>query len=154
MSTIHVKEDMTMKMKAIAYWATTAVVALELLAGGVADLIHGPTLLFAGDPVVLVLAHLGYPVYFLTILGVWKLLGAIALLAPRFPRLKEWAYAGIIIEMTSAAASGAARGDDAATILWPLIFAVLALASWALRPPSRTLGVLFRKEGHQATNAG
>jgi len=157
MSTIHVKEDMTMKMKVIGYskmigyWATTAVVALELLAGGVTDLVHGPALLFVGEPVVEVLAHLGYPVYLLTILGVWKLLGAIALLAPRFPRLKEWAYAGTFIELTGASASGAARGDDVGTLLWPLIFA--ALASWALRPQSRTLGVLFRKEGHQATNA-
>jgi hypothetical protein len=56
MSTIHVKADMTMKMKMIGYWATTAVVTLELLAGGVTDLVQGPTLLFVGEPVVLVLA--------------------------------------------------------------------------------------------------
>ena len=154
MSTRHVKEDMTMKMKVIGsskmigYWATTAVVALELLAGGVTDLVHGPTLLFVGEPVVLVLAHLGYPVYLLTILGVWRLLGAIALLVPRFPRLKEWAYAGTFLELTGAAASGAARGDDMGTVIWPLAFAVLALASWALRPPSRTLGVLFPDSAH------
>src|SRR6266480_1563087 len=104
------KEDAMMKMKGIGYWATTAVVALELLAGGVTDLVHGPTLLFVGEPVVLVLAQLGYPVYLLKILGVWRLLGAIALLMPRFPRLKEWAYAGTFIELTGAAASGAARG--------------------------------------------
>ena len=143
-----------MKTKMIGYWATTIIVALELLAGGVTDLVHGPTLLFVGEPVVEVLAHLGYPVYLLTILGVWRLLGAIALLVPRFPRLKEWAYAGTFIELTGAAASGAARGDDAGTLIWPLIIAALALASWALRPPSRTLGVLFPEEGNQATNAG
>jgi len=122
--------------------------ALELLAGGVTDLVHGPTLLFVGEPVVLVLAHLGYPVYLLTILGVWRLLGAIALLVPRFPRLKEWAYAGTFLELTGAAASGAARGDDMGTVIWPLAFAVLALASWALRPPSRILGVLFPARAH------
>jgi uncharacterized membrane protein YphA (DoxX/SURF4 family) len=149
MSTIRVKEDMTMKMKVISsskvigYWATTTVIALELLAGGVTDLVHGGTGLFVGEPVVLVLAHLGYPVYLLTILGVWKLLGAIALLVPRFPRLKEWAYAGTFFELTGAAASGAARGDDIGTAIWLLAFAVLVLASWALRPPGRTLGVLF-----------
>ncbi len=66
------------KMKGIGYWATTIIVALELLAGGVTDLVHGPTLLFVGEPVVEVLAHLGYPVYLLTILGVWRQLGAIA----------------------------------------------------------------------------
>ncbi len=148
MSTRHVKEDMTMNMNMIGYWATTAVVALELLAGGVTDLVHGPELLFVGDPVVLVLAQLGYPVYLLTILGVWRLLGAIALLVPRFPRLKEWAYAGTFLELTGAAASGAARGDDMGTVIWPLAFAVLALASWALRPPSRILGVLFPARAH------
>src|SRR5437588_704375 len=77
-----------MKTKLISYWVTTIFTALELLAGGVTDLMHGRTALVAGEPVAEVLAHLGYPVYLLTILGVWKLLGAIVLLAPRFPRLK------------------------------------------------------------------
>ena len=142
MSTISVKEDMTMKLKVIGYWATTAVVAFELLAGGVTDLIHGPALLFAGDPVVPVLVQLGYPVYLLTILGVWKLLGAIVLLVPHFPRLKEWAYAGTFFVYAGAAASWAARGSMG-DLIAPLALAVLTLASWALRPPSRILGVLF-----------
>jgi len=143
MATILLKEDALMKMKGISYWATTIIVALELLAGGVTDLIHGPALLFAGDPVVLVVAQLGYPLYLLTILGLWRLLGAIALLAPRFPRLKEWGYAGIFFELTGAAVSWAARGGSMGDIIWPLAFAVLVLASWALRPQSRTLGVLL-----------
>jgi len=146
-----VKEDITMKMKVIdyskmiGYWAITAVVALELLAGGVTDLVHGGTSVVAGEPVVEILAHLGYPVYLLTILGVWKLPAGITLLAPRFPRLKEWAYAGAFFEYTGAVASGIVRGrDDPGTLIWtPLILAVLTLASWALRPQSRTLGVLF-----------
>jgi uncharacterized membrane protein YphA (DoxX/SURF4 family) len=132
-----------MKTKVIGYWATTIFVALELLAGGLTDLVHGRAVLVFGQPVDQAMEHLGYPVYLLTILGWWKLLGAIALLVPRFPRLKEWAYAGTFFEMTGAAASLAARGDDAGTIIPPLIVAVLAVASWALRPPSRTLGVLF-----------
>ncbi len=141
------KEDRMMKTKMISYWVTTIFAALELLAGGVTDLLHGRTALVAGEPVALVLAHLGYPVYLLTILGVWKLLGAIVLLAPRFPRLKEWAYAGSFFVYAGAVASGIGRGlDDPGTFIWPpLIFAVLTLASWALRPPSRTLGVLFPK---------
>src|SRR5712692_5219035 len=146
MSTILVKRDMIMKkMKVIGYWVTTVAVALELLAGGVTDLIHGGTELVAGQPVVQIVTHEGYPVYLLTILGVWKLLGAIALLAPRFPRLKEWAYAGSFFVYAGAVASGMVRGlDDPGTFIWPpLIFAVLTLASWALRPQSRTLGVLF-----------
>ncbi len=148
MSRLFLKEDAMMKTKMIGYWATTVIVALELLLGGVADLIHGPVLLFAGDPVVPVLAQLRYPVYLLTILAVWKLLGAIVLLLPRFPRLKEWAYAGIFFEMTGAAASWVARGGGMGDLLWPLAFAVLTLASWALRPPGRTLGALFPARAH------
>src|SRR4051812_20180560 len=100
MATLHLQEGALLKLKGIAYWATTAAIALELLTGGLADLIHGPALLFAGDSVVPVVAQLGYPLYLLTIPAVWKLLGAIALLLPRFPRLKEWAYAGTFFEMT------------------------------------------------------
>jgi uncharacterized membrane protein YphA (DoxX/SURF4 family) len=145
MSTNLVTRDMTRKTKVIAYWATTAVIAFELLLGGLTDLVHGGTSLVAGQPVVEILAHLGYPAYVLTILGVWKLPGGIALLAPGFPRLKEWAYAGAFFVYTGAAASGVVRGrDDPSTLIWgPLIFAALTLASWALRPQSRTLGVLL-----------
>jgi uncharacterized membrane protein YphA (DoxX/SURF4 family) len=153
---IRVKEDTMRKMKVIVYWAATSVIAFELLAGGVTDLVHGGTDVVAGEPVVEVLAHLGYPAYLLTILGLWKLLGGIVLLAPRFPRLKEWAYAGAFFVYTGAAASGVVRGwDDPGTLIWgPLIFAVITLASWALRPQSRVLGVLFPAQGNQATSAG
>jgi hypothetical protein len=78
-----------MHLKVIGYWASTAFAALELLAGGATDLAHGRTALVAGESVAEVLAHLGYPAYLLTILGVWKLLGGIALLVPGVPRLKE-----------------------------------------------------------------
>jgi uncharacterized membrane protein YphA (DoxX/SURF4 family) len=141
------KEDLIMKTKMISYWVVTLFITLELLAGGVTDLMHGKTALVAGGPVTDVLAHLGYPVYLLTILGVWKILGAIVLLAPRLPRLKEWAYAGSFFVYAGAVASGIVRGlDDPSTFIWPpLIFAVLTLASWALRPQSRILGDLFPK---------
>jgi hypothetical protein len=88
------------------------------------------------------MTRLGYPVYFARILGVWEVLAGIALLVPRFARLKEWAYAGIFFNMTGAAASRAVRGDDVSHIVAPLAFAGLTIASWALRPQSRTLGVL------------
>jgi len=81
--------------------------------------------------------------YLLTILGVWKLLGAAVLLAPRFARLKEWAYAGTLFELTGAAASHAARGDKVGDIMVPLVLAALALASWALRPSTRILDTIF-----------
>jgi uncharacterized membrane protein YphA (DoxX/SURF4 family) len=75
-----------------------------------------------------------------TIFGpAWKLLGAIAVVIPRFPRLKEWAYAGFFFDLTSAAASRAFVGDSIADIVAPLGFLVLVAASWALRPESRTL---------------
>ena len=83
----------------------------------------------------------GYPSYFLVILGVWKLLGAVALAIPRFPRLKEWAYAGVLFDLTGAVASQLASGlIDAGTMAYPIVMAGLAVASWALRPPSRRLG--------------
>ncbi len=149
MASLHLQVDTLLKLKLIGYWVTTIIVALELLAGGVTDLIHGPALLFAGDPVVLALEQLGYPAYLLMILGVWKLLGAIALLVPRFPRLKEWAYAGTLFVYVGAAASLAARGGGMGDLIAPLAFAVLTLASWALRPPGRILGVLFPARAHE-----
>jgi uncharacterized membrane protein YphA (DoxX/SURF4 family) len=133
-----------MKVKEIAYWATTVIAALELLAGGVTDLTHGKTALVAGEPVTDVLTHLGYPTYLLAILGGWKLLGGIVLLAPGVPRLKEWAYAGAFFLYIGALASSLVLGrNDPGTFIWPpLILVVITMASWALRPPSRALGAL------------
>lgn len=125
-----------MRTKVIVYWVTTIPLALELLAGGEWDLTHQPH-------VVQVVTHLGYPVYLLTILGLWKLPAGIVLLAPRLPRLKEWAYAGAFFEMTGAAGSHIVKGDNLADLIGPVIIIALIVVSWALRPPSRTLGVLF-----------
>ena len=125
-----------MKKRRIGYWTTTTILALALLSGGLAQLARLP-------PNVEGVVRLGYPAYVTTILGLWKLLGVAALLAPRLPRLKEWAYAGIVFELTGAAASQLAAGDGAGHVIAPLALAALALASWALRPPARTLGVLF-----------
>jgi uncharacterized membrane protein YphA (DoxX/SURF4 family) len=144
-----------MKMKVIGYWTSTAVVAGVLLVDGVMGLVHvHGRVMLVGKPLDEVIERLGYPAYLLKILGVWKPLGAIALLVPGFPRLKEWAYAGTFINMTGAAASSMTSGDDVGNIIWALIFAVLTLASWALRPQSRTLGVLFPAQDNQATKAG
>lgn len=122
----------------IGYWTTTILIALETLAGGITDLAHGRTMLWSGPPVIDVITQLGYPVYLLTILGIWKLLGGITLLVPRFPRLKEWAYAGIFFELTGAAASHAARGNWR-EIIAPLILVALTITSWILRPSNRAL---------------
>jgi DoxX-like family len=129
-----------MKAKPIVYWATTILVAMPIGTGGV-----GQMLQYHANPHGVV-PVLDYPMYFFGILGVWKVLGAIAILAPRFPRLKEWAYAGIFFDLTGAAASCAAVGGYGAYgfhVIAPLIITGFMLASWALRPPSRTIGVLF-----------
>jgi uncharacterized membrane protein YphA (DoxX/SURF4 family) len=131
---------MTTKAKNIAYWTTTILVAFFIGGGGAAQVAHAKGTV---DGFVHVL---GYPLYFVTILGVWKVLGPIAILVPRFPRLKEWAYAGIFFDLTGAAASSAGVGVYGAYgfhILAPLFIAGLTVASWALRPPSRVVGVLF-----------
>lgn len=132
---------MTTKAKSSTYWTTTVLIALLIGSGGAAQLARVPGTVNGFTHI------LGYPLYFVTILGVWKVLGAIAILVPRFPRLKEWAYAGIFFDLTGAAASSAAvggsGGDYAFHILAPLVVAVIAVASWALRPESRVIGVLF-----------
>jgi uncharacterized membrane protein YphA (DoxX/SURF4 family) len=131
---------MTTKAKSITYWTTTVLIAFFIGSGGAAQLAHVQATV---DGFVHIL---GYPAYFVTILGFWKVLGAIAILAPRFPRLKEWAYAGIFFDLTGAAASSASVGVYGAFafhILAPLILAVVLVASWALRPESRVIGVLF-----------
>lgn len=123
-----------MKARQISYFATTGLVALVFLGGGLADLSGAPAVKEA-------MAHLGYPAYVATLLGAWKLLGGAALLAPRFPRLKEWAYAGMFFDLSGAFVSHAAAGDPLPKLLTPLVILGLVIASWALRPASRKLGV-------------
>ncbi|MCB9554103.1 MAG: DoxX family protein [Myxococcales bacterium] len=114
------------------YWVLTVLAALALLAGGFANV----TL---QEPIVESMKKLGYPLYFPRILGAWKLLAAVALLAPGFPRVKEWAYAGITFAMTGATISHIAAGDPVATWFPPLVVLALALGSYALRPADRRL---------------
>jgi len=131
---------MTVRWSLVAYWIATVGIAAETLAGGATDIVHGQAMLVTGGSVLGVVTSLGYPVYVLTILGIWKLLGAATLLAPRLPRLKEWAYAGIVFELTGAAASLIVRGYGIGDVVVPLVLAAVALASWALRPADRMLG--------------
>jgi uncharacterized membrane protein YphA (DoxX/SURF4 family) len=114
----------------IAYWATTVVLATECIIGGVMGGLQM-------SPFLDTATHLGYPAYFMSILGVWYVGAGIILLAPRLPRLKEWAYAGLVINYTGAAASHVWMGDRATTLIGPAAFLVLTVASWALRPPDR-----------------
>jgi uncharacterized membrane protein YphA (DoxX/SURF4 family) len=126
--------DFSSRRRIIAYWATTALVVFELVLGGVWDVLRVPQ-------VRGLIERLGYPQYFLVILGIWKLLGAVALVVPRFPRLKEWAYAGVLFDLTGAVASLLASGFiDAGTLAYPIVMTGITVASWALRPSSRRLG--------------
>lgn len=117
----------------IAYWLTTGTIVLVWVSGGIADLIQRPETV-AG------MELLGYPAYFTALLGIWKLLGAVALTVPRFPRLKEWAYAGTVFELTGAVISHAVSGSAAFHLFYTSAFALIAVASWALRPADRVLG--------------
>jgi uncharacterized membrane protein YphA (DoxX/SURF4 family) len=119
------------KVRAATYWTSTSLIALAFLSGGVAYLGRA-------DEPVRGMAELGYPAYVVTILGVWKVLGALALVAPRFPRLKEWAYAGIAFDLVGAAASHAAVGHPAVKVITPLVCLAIMAVSWSLRPASRT----------------
>jgi hypothetical protein len=131
---------MNTKAKAIVYWTMTGLVAFFIGGGGLAQMWQ-----YHANPHGVV-PLLGYPMYFFAILGFWKALGAVAILAPRFPLLKEWAYAGIFFDLTGAAASCAAVGGYGAYgfhVIAPLILTGFTLASWALRPESRKIGALF-----------
>lgn len=118
--------------RAIGYWVSTAVFVFALAGGGLADVL-------CLDVVVAGMTHLGYPIYFTVLIGVWKLLGTVALLAPGLPRLKEWAYAGAVFNFTGAIVSHVAMGDPAVKLIGPSLFTCLTFVSWALRPPSRRL---------------
>ena len=124
-----------MNSKLIGYWACPIAVAFVFVSSGICYVISLP-------PVVAGVLHLGYPAYFVTLLGIWKMLGGIAILMPRFPRLKEWAYAGMIFDLTGAAYSSTAIGNAWWHIVAPLSVAVLVALSWALRPEDRLLGFL------------
>jgi hypothetical protein len=116
----------------LAYWICTLFVALTALGAGAMDILHV-------QPLFGLLLHLGYPAYFATILGIWKMLGTVALLVPRYPVIKEWAYAGMIIDYSSAVVSHLASGDGASALMGPIVSMIALAASWYLRPRTRRM---------------
>jgi len=138
--------DRSFRSRQLLYWSATSLVAVAFAVPGVLNLLHVSHV--ADD-----MAHLGYPRYFSTILGTWKVLAAIAVLAPRTPRVKEWAYAGMVFDLTGAAASRLMVGDPAVTIAIPLTIACIVAASWRLRPPARRLSA-ERAQNAQFSLAG
>jgi len=134
---LHPVSDLaTAKAVSAAYWVCTALTAFFFVSGGLAYAMAVPD-------VVEGVIQLGFPLYFIRLLGVWKVLGGLAILAPGFPRLKEWAYAGILFDLTGAAVASATLGASIGAEWWhvpaPLLVAAIMVGSWALRPPSRRL---------------
>jgi hypothetical protein len=122
----------TSKRRRFGYWAATTAVTAALVFSGLSNLARTQHMIEG-------LAHLGYPVYFTSILGVWKVLGAATLVAPGLPRIKEWAYAGVFFDFTGAVVSHAAMGDGVGQVIPPLGLTVALVVSWTLRPESRRL---------------
>lgn len=120
------------KRNKIIYWVATLWLSLGMVSSGAVQLIKL-------KEEVDMMTHLGYPLYFLTIIGVWKMLGVIAVLIPKFPLVKEWAYAGFFFAMSGAVFSHIAAGDGAKEFFGPILLIVLTVVSWYFRPESRRL---------------
>lgn len=118
------------KRNKIVYWISTLWLALGMVSTGIVQILH---LKEEAD----MMAHLGYSLYFLTLLAVWKFLGVITILIPKFTLLKEWAYAGFFFAMTGAIYSHIASGDAVKELFPPLLLLVLTMVSWYFRPANR-----------------
>jgi len=121
-----------MNKRTLGYWGTLGLFSLALTGSGVMGLVSPPD--FVEN-----ITRLGFPAWFGTYLGVWKLAGVAVLLAPGLTRLKEWAYAGFTISLTSAAVAHLAAGDAIGEAIPPLVLLGIGLTSWALRPAGRTI---------------
>ena len=121
------------KKNKIIYWIATIWLALGMVSTGAVQLFKAKE----GQGGVDMMMHLGYPVYMVTLLGIGKILGVIAVLIPKVPLLKEWAYAGFFFIMSGAIFSHIASGDPINAIFPSLLLLVLTIASWYFRPESR-----------------
>ena len=121
------------KRNKIIYWIATIWLALGMISTGLVQLFKGKT----GQGGLEMITHLGYPVYLLTLLGIWKMLGTVAVLIPKFSLLKEWAYAGFFFIMTGAIFSHVAVGDSLSSIFPALLLLILLFLSWYFRPANR-----------------
>ncbi|MDX1641238.1 MAG: DoxX family protein [Balneolaceae bacterium] len=132
-------EYISEKKKRIIYWVFTIWLALGMTAGGVQQL-------FQIGGYVEIVSQLGYPLYLLSILGFWKILGVVAILIPGFPLVKEWAYAGFFFAMSGAAASHFIAGDSFSEAIPSLVLLILTVISWYFRPAGRTVVSVHQKE--------
>lgn len=120
------------KKNKIIYWIATLWLALGMVSTAIVQLIKM-------KEEVEMINHLGYPLYFLTLLGIWKILGVIAILIPKYPLLKEWAYAGFFFAMSGAVYSHLVCGDDLKALFGPVLLLVLTITSWYFRSSERKI---------------
>jgi hypothetical protein len=121
------------KRNKIIYWVTTGLIAFGMLSSGILQIFHAKAMID-------IIVPLGYPLYFLYIIGVWKILGVIVILIPGFKLIKEWAYAGLFFVMTGALFSHLASGDYSVKgIIGPFMQTVFIILSWYFRPADRKI---------------
>lgn len=120
------------KRKTLWYWIITGLLSFFILSGGLAQAFQAKGVIDGFKP-------LGYPTYFISLIGIWKVLGIIAILLPKFKLLKEWAYAGLFFTMTGAVISHIASGNVSVQIIAPIVLAIFTVLSWYLRPADRKL---------------
>jgi uncharacterized membrane protein YphA (DoxX/SURF4 family) len=123
------------KRNKIIYWIATVWLALGMVSTGAGQLLKAKN----GQGGMDMMIHLGYPTYLLAILGISKILGTIVVLIPKFPLLKEWAYAGFFFIVVGAMYSHLAAGDPVTAILPALLLLILTFLSWYLRPANRKI---------------
>lgn len=119
------------KRNKIIYWVATIWLALGMTSTAIVQIIK------MKEEVAKTSQVLGYPSYFLTIIGIWKLLGVIAILLSKTPLLKEWAYAGFFFVMSGAIISHLAVGDEMKELFGPTLLIVLTIISWYFRPAEK-----------------
>jgi uncharacterized membrane protein len=120
------------KKKLITYWVATGLLCLGMLGSGIGQIIRAKEM-------VGIITHLGYPLYMMTILGIWKILAVIAILLPGFKLLKEWAYAGLFFTLTGALISHLVMGDTGKAIVGPFMQTLFVILSWYFRPADRKI---------------
>lgn len=123
------------KRNKIIYWTATALLSFGMLGSGISQILHL-------EEMNELITHTGYPLYFMYIIGVWKILGVIAILIPKFTLLKEWAYAGFFFLMTGALASHLFMGDGGKAIFGPLFQTIFVVLSWYFRPADRKINLV------------
>lgn len=122
------------KRNNIIYWVATALLCFGMFSSGVSQILHIKEMNE-------IITHIGYPLYFMYIIGVWKILGVVAILVPKYPLVKEWAYAGFFFLMTGALVSHIFMGDIGSAIMGPLFQTIFVVVSWYYRPANKKLTV-------------